>query len=163
MTRAPETVRTAIAPLARLPAFFDLKGKRAVVAGGSDAAAWKVELLSAAGARVEVFAAVPSEGMLALASTPPDGADCYPSTRLGGARSAWRCHCRRRLRRRQSGCAICRRCAQRRRAGQCHRPAGLLRFFIRRDRQSLAACHWDFYGGCCAGFRLRRSAPRSKR
>src|ERR1700719_3093724 len=35
MTRAPETVRTAIAPLSRLPAFFDLKGKRAVVAAWS--------------------------------------------------------------------------------------------------------------------------------
>jgi uroporphyrin-III C-methyltransferase / precorrin-2 dehydrogenase / sirohydrochlorin ferrochelatase len=74
MTRAPETVRTAIAPLSRLPAFFDLKGKRAVVAGGSDAAAWKVELLSAAGARVEVFADIPGEPLLALAITPPDGA-----------------------------------------------------------------------------------------
>jgi uroporphyrin-III C-methyltransferase/precorrin-2 dehydrogenase/sirohydrochlorin ferrochelatase len=74
MTRAPETVRTAIAPLSRLPAFFDLKGKRAVVAGGSDAAAWKVELLSAAGARVEVFAAIPGDPLLALAITPPDGA-----------------------------------------------------------------------------------------
>jgi uroporphyrin-III C-methyltransferase / precorrin-2 dehydrogenase / sirohydrochlorin ferrochelatase len=74
MTRAPETVRTAIAPLARLPAFFDLKGKRAVVVGGSDAAAWKVELLSAAGARVEVFAAIPGDPLLALAITPPDGA-----------------------------------------------------------------------------------------
>jgi len=74
MTRAPETVRPAIAPLSRLPAFFDLKGKRAVVAGGSDAAAWKVELLSAAGARVEVFAAMPGEPLLALAITPPDGA-----------------------------------------------------------------------------------------
>jgi uroporphyrin-III C-methyltransferase/precorrin-2 dehydrogenase/sirohydrochlorin ferrochelatase len=74
MTRAPETVRTAIAPLSRLPAFFNLKGKRAVVAGGSDAAAWKVELLSAAGARVEVFAATPGDPLLALAITPPDGA-----------------------------------------------------------------------------------------
>jgi uroporphyrin-III C-methyltransferase / precorrin-2 dehydrogenase / sirohydrochlorin ferrochelatase len=73
MIRAPETVRTAIAPLSRLPAFFDLKGKRAVVAGGSAAAAWKVELLSAAGARVEVFAAVPGDPLLALAITPPDG------------------------------------------------------------------------------------------
>jgi uroporphyrin-III C-methyltransferase/precorrin-2 dehydrogenase/sirohydrochlorin ferrochelatase len=73
MTRAPETVRTAIAPLSRLPAFFDLKGKRAVVAGGSDAAAWKVELLSAAGARVEVFAAMPGESLLALSIAPPDG------------------------------------------------------------------------------------------
>src|SRR6266581_4087956 len=74
MTRAPETARTAIAPLSRLPAFFDLKGKRAVVAGGSAAAAWKVELLSAAGARVEVFAAIPGDPLLALAITPPDGA-----------------------------------------------------------------------------------------
>ncbi len=74
MTRAPETARTAIAPLSRLPAFFDLKGKRAVVAGGSAAAAWKVELLSAAGARVEAFAAIPGDPLLALAITPPDGA-----------------------------------------------------------------------------------------
>ena len=74
MTRAPESVRTAIAPLSRLPAFFDLKGKRVIVAGGSDAAAWKVELLSAAGARVEVFAAIPGDPLLALAITPPNGA-----------------------------------------------------------------------------------------
>ena len=39
-------------PLARLPVFLALDGKRAVVAGGSAAAAWKAELLSAAGARV---------------------------------------------------------------------------------------------------------------
>ncbi|HEV2626700.1 MAG TPA: siroheme synthase CysG [Xanthobacteraceae bacterium] len=74
MTRAPEPVRTLIAPLARLPAFFDLKGKRAVVAGGSDAAAWKVELLSAAGARVDVFAAIPGDPLLALAIASLDGA-----------------------------------------------------------------------------------------
>ena len=43
-------------PLARLPVFLALDGKRAVVAGGSSAAAWKAELLSAAGARVEVYA-----------------------------------------------------------------------------------------------------------
>ena len=40
-----------MAALARLPVFFALDGKRAVVAGGSAAAAWKAELLSAAGAR----------------------------------------------------------------------------------------------------------------
>ena len=45
-----------IEPLAKLPLFLDLKGKRALVAGGSDAAAWKAELLAACGARVEVFA-----------------------------------------------------------------------------------------------------------
>ncbi len=43
-------------PLARLPVFLALDGKRVVVAGGSAAAAWKAELLSAAGARVEVYA-----------------------------------------------------------------------------------------------------------
>ena len=36
--------------------FFALEGKRAVVAGGTAAAAWKAELLSAAGARVDVYA-----------------------------------------------------------------------------------------------------------
>jgi uroporphyrin-III C-methyltransferase/precorrin-2 dehydrogenase/sirohydrochlorin ferrochelatase len=41
--------------LAKLPVFLDLTGKRAVVSGGSAAAAWKAELLAAAGARVEVF------------------------------------------------------------------------------------------------------------
>ena len=42
--------------LARLPVFFGLSGKRAVVAGGTAPAAWKAELLSAAGAQVDVFA-----------------------------------------------------------------------------------------------------------
>ena len=42
--------------LARLPVFLALDGKRAVLAGGSPAAAWKAELLSAAGARVDVYA-----------------------------------------------------------------------------------------------------------
>ena len=60
--------------MARLPAFFVLTGKRALVAGGSAAATWKAELLSAAGAQVEVFALQPGEDMLALASAPPNGA-----------------------------------------------------------------------------------------
>src|SRR5262249_13785787 len=38
------------------------------------AATWKAELLSAAGAQVEVFALQPGEDMLALASAPPNGA-----------------------------------------------------------------------------------------
>jgi uroporphyrin-III C-methyltransferase/precorrin-2 dehydrogenase/sirohydrochlorin ferrochelatase len=75
MTRRPERISTArIAPLSRLPAFFALAGKRVIVAGGSAAATWKAELLSAAGAQVEVFAPEPGADMLALASTPPDGA-----------------------------------------------------------------------------------------
>ena len=62
-----------MAPLSRLPAFFALEDKRVVVAGGSQAAAWKAELLSAAGARVEVFTPAPGEGMRALAAAPPRG------------------------------------------------------------------------------------------
>jgi uroporphyrin-III C-methyltransferase / precorrin-2 dehydrogenase / sirohydrochlorin ferrochelatase len=74
MSRSPAEIRTSrMGALARLPAFFALEQKRAVVAGGSPAAAWKAELLSAAGARVDVFAPLPGEEMLALASAPPRG------------------------------------------------------------------------------------------
>ena len=59
--------------LARLPLFFALEGKRALVAGSGSAAAWKAELLSATGAAVDVYAAHPGEEMLALASEPPKG------------------------------------------------------------------------------------------
>ena len=54
--------------LARLPVFYALTGKRAVVAGGSAAAAWKAELLAAAGAAVDVYAADPSDGMIEIAA-----------------------------------------------------------------------------------------------
>nr|CAD6595963.1 uroporphyrinogen-III C-methyltransferase [Rhizobium sp. Khangiran2] len=68
-----------IEPLAKLPIFWSLAGKRVVVAGGSDAAAWKAELLCACGGEVSVFAPV-SE----LSSTfealirrgPQDGGGC---------------------------------------------------------------------------------------
>lgn len=62
-----------MAPMARLPVFFALEGRRALVAGGTTAAAWKAELLSAAGAQVEVYAPEPCEEMLALAARPPRG------------------------------------------------------------------------------------------
>ena len=42
--------------LARLPVFFDLRGKRAVLVGEGPAADWKRELLEAAGARVDGYA-----------------------------------------------------------------------------------------------------------
>jgi uroporphyrin-III C-methyltransferase/precorrin-2 dehydrogenase/sirohydrochlorin ferrochelatase len=60
--------------LARLPVFLALDGRRAVLAGGTPAAAWKAELLSAAGATVEVYAAAPSEEIIAIAVDPPRGA-----------------------------------------------------------------------------------------
>jgi uroporphyrin-III C-methyltransferase/precorrin-2 dehydrogenase/sirohydrochlorin ferrochelatase len=54
--------------------FLALEGRRVVVAGGTAAAAWKAELLSAAGAAVEVYAPEPGEEMLALAADSPRGA-----------------------------------------------------------------------------------------
>src|SRR5258706_4181133 len=57
--------------LARLPVFLALEGRRAVVAGGNAQAAWKAELLSAAGARVEVFAEAPGDELVGLAQKPP--------------------------------------------------------------------------------------------
>lgn len=51
----PNEIQERIAPLAKLPVFWDLTGKRAVVAGGSDGAAWKAELLQACGAEVALF------------------------------------------------------------------------------------------------------------
>jgi uroporphyrin-III C-methyltransferase/precorrin-2 dehydrogenase/sirohydrochlorin ferrochelatase len=75
MNARAETTQIAarMGALARLPVFYALTGKRTVVAGGSAAAAWKVELLSACGARVEVFAEAPCEELLALAVAPPGG------------------------------------------------------------------------------------------
>jgi uroporphyrin-III C-methyltransferase/precorrin-2 dehydrogenase/sirohydrochlorin ferrochelatase len=75
MSRTPaELASTRMAPLARLPAFFAVQDKRVVVSGGTAAAAWKAELLSAAGARVDVMAPQPGEEILALAAAPPHGA-----------------------------------------------------------------------------------------
>ena len=60
--------------LATLPLFFMLGGRRTVVVGGNEAAAWKAELLSAAGATVEVRDPDPCAEMDALAADPPGGA-----------------------------------------------------------------------------------------
>jgi uroporphyrin-III C-methyltransferase/precorrin-2 dehydrogenase/sirohydrochlorin ferrochelatase len=59
--------------LARLPVFYALEGKRVVLAGGSQAAAWKAELLSAAGAQIDVYADEISDDMLMLLADPPRG------------------------------------------------------------------------------------------
>ena len=55
-----------IAPLAVLPVFFTLGGRKAVIIGGGAPAAWKAELLAAAEAQVEVFAIDPGEEMRGL-------------------------------------------------------------------------------------------------
>lgn len=48
--------RERVGPLATLPVFYKLSGKKVMIAGGSDAAAWKAELLAAAGAEVHIYA-----------------------------------------------------------------------------------------------------------
>ncbi len=65
--RPAEAGSRRIGALAKLPLFYELKGRQALVAGGSDAAAWKAELLAAAGAHVTVFAPRPDAEMTALA------------------------------------------------------------------------------------------------
>lgn len=59
--------------LARLPVFFALKGRRVLIVGGEEPAVWKAELLSAAGARVEVIAPHICEEMWRLAGAAPAG------------------------------------------------------------------------------------------
>ena len=66
-----ERALDAIRPLANLPVFFKLAGRRVVLAGGSEAAAWKAELLAAAGAEVAVFAPSPSPKMRETAARYP--------------------------------------------------------------------------------------------
>lgn len=66
-----------MAPLAKLPVFWSLAGQRVIVAGGSDACAWKAELLAACGAKVEIYAEQLGEACAALVeqgSTHPKGA-----------------------------------------------------------------------------------------
>jgi uroporphyrin-III C-methyltransferase/precorrin-2 dehydrogenase/sirohydrochlorin ferrochelatase len=52
-TARNETVR--MEALAKLPVFWDLAGKAVVLCGGSDAAAWKAELLLACGAQLHIY------------------------------------------------------------------------------------------------------------
>ena len=52
--------------LAKLPVFLDLAGKRAVIVGGTAPAAWKAELLAAAGGMVEIYAVDAGPEMQAL-------------------------------------------------------------------------------------------------
>jgi uroporphyrin-III C-methyltransferase / precorrin-2 dehydrogenase / sirohydrochlorin ferrochelatase len=63
--------RPPLRGLASLPVFFDLAGKRVLLAGGSERAAWKAELLQAAGAEVDVFAPAPCAELVRLAAACP--------------------------------------------------------------------------------------------
>ncbi|MBW9052804.1 siroheme synthase CysG [Rhizobium mesosinicum] len=66
-----------MAPLAKLPVFWSLAGHRVIVAGGSDACAWKAELLAACGARVDIYGERLGEAcsiLLERGSPHPEGA-----------------------------------------------------------------------------------------
>ena len=54
--RSPEATPARIAPLPNIPLFHKVQGRKVVVAGGSEGALWKAELLAAAGAEVLVLA-----------------------------------------------------------------------------------------------------------
>ena len=72
VSRQPSEAGPArIGALSVLPVFLDLKGKRAVVAGGSDAAAWKAELLAAAGAHICLYALELSDEMAGVLAREP--------------------------------------------------------------------------------------------
>lgn len=73
-------------PLAKLPVFWALEGKRVVVAGGTDAAAWKAELLAACGAHVDIFADEFGEAFEMLLARKPEhsAARLTPHSRCWG-------------------------------------------------------------------------------
>lgn len=71
---SPKDSRPArLSALAALPVFMTLRGRRAVVAGGGEAALWKAEMLAATGADVEVYAEHSCKDLIALAAEPPAG------------------------------------------------------------------------------------------
>jgi uroporphyrin-III C-methyltransferase/precorrin-2 dehydrogenase/sirohydrochlorin ferrochelatase len=72
--RVPQATPARIAPIATLPAFHKLGGRKVVVAGSSEGALWKAELLSAAGAEVFVLAGDNPELFASLAANPVAGA-----------------------------------------------------------------------------------------
>ncbi|MFC0283077.1 siroheme synthase CysG [Camelimonas abortus] len=70
--RPTETLAARMGPLASLPLFFKPAGRRVAVAGDSDGAGWKAELVAAAGATVDIYAPDPPQAMLRLARELPE-------------------------------------------------------------------------------------------
>lgn len=71
--RVPAPTPARIGPLANLPLFHKVDGRKVVVAGSSDGALWKAELLAAAGADVLVLAGDGAAKFVDLAAGPPAG------------------------------------------------------------------------------------------
>ncbi len=112
-SRRPEEANARMRPLSRLPVFLSLEGKRGGVAAARLPATWKAELLSAAGARVEVFCEEPGDELRTLAgrAAPRAPFDHRPGLAAGRFR-----RCRRGDRRddrRRRGRALLRRAARR--------------------------------------------------
>ncbi len=61
-----------IAPLERLPLFFDLRDRPVLLAGDSDGVAWKLDLLRAAGARILLAAPRPGPALSAALAAAPE-------------------------------------------------------------------------------------------
>ncbi|MCA0399925.1 MAG: siroheme synthase CysG [Proteobacteria bacterium] len=77
--RKPETAAARIAPIATLPVFHKLAGRKVVLAGAGEAALWKAELILAAGAELHLFAPdlpVNLEGL-----SPQPGGGLFPQPR----------------------------------------------------------------------------------
>jgi uroporphyrin-III C-methyltransferase/precorrin-2 dehydrogenase/sirohydrochlorin ferrochelatase len=67
VTSPAATAPPRLEPLAKLPIFVELAGRRVVVIGEGEPVAWKAELLAAAGASVELLAPEPHPDLVALA------------------------------------------------------------------------------------------------
>jgi uroporphyrin-III C-methyltransferase/precorrin-2 dehydrogenase/sirohydrochlorin ferrochelatase len=70
-SRRGQSRQERMAPLATLPVFYKLHGKKVLIAGGSEAAAWKAELLAAAGAEVHIHAERLDPVFAELIASPP--------------------------------------------------------------------------------------------
>jgi uroporphyrin-III C-methyltransferase/precorrin-2 dehydrogenase/sirohydrochlorin ferrochelatase len=59
-------------PLETLPVFYPLEGKRVLVIGGGEGAAWKADLVAATGACVDIYTASPCARVSEIAQTRPN-------------------------------------------------------------------------------------------
>lgn len=92
-SQASPARRDRVDALATLPVFYKLAGKNVLIAGGSEAASWKAELLAASGAHVNVYAEELDPDFKTLIETPrttgtftwhqrPWGSDCFAAMQI---------------------------------------------------------------------------------
>lgn len=68
-----ERAAARMLPIAKLPLFFELSGRKVVLAAASPGAAWKAELIAAAGADLYIYTEETTPELAALAAAPPAG------------------------------------------------------------------------------------------